>query len=154
MPKIAKTPKNVSFTLEPQQPLVDQLERAYRKDPEAAVAHNELVGADGTRLAMSEELFQILKKAIPLLEHQRASVTISPAVVEFTTQQAADALNVSRPFLIKLLTQGDIPFVMVGTHRRIRRDDLECYKRQRDTLRSHTLDELTALMEEEEEFFH
>ncbi len=103
---------------------------------------------------MSEELFQILKEAIPLLEQRRASVTISPAVVEFTTQQAADVLNVSRPFLIKLLSQGDIPFVMVGTHRRIRRDDLESYKRQRDTLRSRTLDELTALMEEEEEFFH
>jgi excisionase family DNA binding protein len=153
MPKIAKTSKNVSFTLESQPPLVNQLERAFCRDPEAAVDHHELVGADGTRLAMSEELFQILKEAIPLLEHRRASVTISPAVVEFTTQQAADALNVSRPFLIKLLSQGDIPFLMVGTHRRIRRDDLECYKQQRDTLRNQTLDELTALMEEEEELF-
>jgi excisionase family DNA binding protein len=134
--------------------LVNQLERAFCSDPEAVVDHHELVGADGTRLAMSEELFQILKEAIPLLELRRASVTISPAVVEFTTQQAADALNVSRPFLIKLLSQGDIPFLMVGTHRRIRRDDLERYKLQRDTLRSQTLDEITALMEEEEEFFH
>jgi excisionase family DNA binding protein len=83
-----------------------------------------------------------------------ASVTISPAVVEFTTQQAADALNVSHPFLIKLLSQGDIPFVMVVTHHRIRRDDLERYKLQRDTLRSQTLDEITTLMEEKEEFFH
>jgi excisionase family DNA binding protein len=153
MPETTKTAKNVSFTFEPQQPLFNQLGRAYGTSPETTTAHSELVGADGTRLPMSEELFQILKEAIPLLEHQRASVTISPAVVELTTQQAADVLNVSRPFLIKLLSQGDIPFVMVGTHRRIRWDDLDRYKQQRDTLRDQTLDALTALMEEEEEFF-
>lgn len=79
----------------------------------------------------------------------KASFTISPATSELTTQQAANALNVSRPYLIKLLEKGDIPHVMVGTHRRIRREDLEQYKAKRDAQRRQSLSELTEIMEEE-----
>lgn len=154
MSNTAKTTKNTFFILEPQHPLVERFERAFRREKEPDAPCNELIGADGTRLSISDDLFNILKQAVPLLETQRTSVTISPAVVEFTTQQAADTLNVSRPFLIKLLEKGDIPFIMVGTHRRINREDLETYKLQRDTQRGCTLDKLTALMEEEEEFFN
>jgi excisionase family DNA binding protein len=145
---MSRTAKSLSFTLEPKPPMVEQFERAWRKDQCVVVAQNLLVGADGTRIAISGELFEILKQAIPALESRRATVTISPAIVEFTTQQAADILNVSRPFLIKLLEQGEIDHVMVGTHRRIRREDLEQYKLQRDTQRNKILDELTELMEE------
>jgi excisionase family DNA binding protein len=144
---MSKTAKNVSFTLEPKPPVVEQFERAFRQD-QCVAAQNQLVGADGTQIPISEELFEILKKAIPVLESRRATVTISPAIVEFTTQQAADILNVSRPFLIKLLEKGEIDHIMVGTHRRIRREDLEKYKLQRDSQRNKILDELTELMEE------
>jgi excisionase family DNA binding protein len=155
MVKISKT---ISFTLEPKPlepkpPLVERSERVYSPDQETVI-QNQLVGADGTQLVVSEELFEVLKQAIPILEERRITVTIAPAMVELTTQQAADILNVSRPFLIKLLDQGEIPCVMVGTHRRIRRDDLEVYKVQRDSKRVQTLDQLTPLMEEEDDFFH
>lgn len=62
---------------------------------------------------------------------------------EITTQDAADYLGVSRPYLIKLLDTEDIPYHYVGSQRRIRLSDLEEYRRQRDEQRRATLDEMT-----------
>lgn len=86
----------------------------------------------------------ISKLLMEMLRHigKGDAVTLVPINQMLTTQQAADILNVSRPFLISLLERGEILHDLVGRHRRIKAENLFAYKRQRDTKRSKALADL------------
>lgn len=107
----------------------------------------KLVGPHGEEIELPQSLFLMLRQVVHQLLQGRA-VTIVPLNKDLTTQEAADILNVSRPYLIKILEEGVIPYTKIGTHRRIRFVDLIGYKKYRDEKRKKGLAELTRLSQE------
>ncbi len=105
------------------------------------------VQEDAELLALPRSAVELMAR---ILAHMAAgqSVSVVPLHAELTTQQAADLLNVSRPFLVGLLDAGEIEYRMVGTHRRIRASSLLSYQRQDDVRRRSAADELTSLSQE------
>ena len=74
-----------------------------------------LLGPNDERIELPEPVFRVLRQIVPHLLREHA-LTIVPLHKELSTQEAADILNVSRPFLISLLERGEIPFVKTGKH--------------------------------------
>ncbi len=114
-----------------------------RTEKGALVIH----GGDDKPVRLAPAIAELM---IDLLGHVARGdmVTIIPTGAMLTTQQAADILNVSRPHLSKLLKAGEIPFIPVGSHRRIMHADLMAYKERRDAARNAALDELARLGQE------
>jgi excisionase family DNA binding protein len=105
------------------------------------------VDAPEESVSIPESAFRLLNDILTQMAKGNA-VTLIPVQAELTTQQAANILNVSRPFLVEQLEKGVIPYRKVGTHRRILFKDLMDYKETMDRNRLKTLDELAAQAQE------
>ena len=107
----------------------------------------KLVGPSGETISIPESLFYVLERVAEVMA-RGDSITIVPIGQELTTQQAADLLNVSRQYLVRLLDDERIPFTKTGKHRRLRVEDVLKFKELRDRKRKAQLDELTRMSEE------
>ena len=98
------------------------------------------VFVNGVRVAVSPELEAAVERAHKGL--------LQPQPGEMTTTQAAEFLDVSRPFVIKLVRRGELPCRMVGKHRRIPTAALRDYKRQMFREAKCAADGLTQMAQE------
>lgn len=100
-------------------------------------------------LVLPGHVLQILLNVLSEMSKGNA-ISLIPHHQEVSTQEAANLLNVSRPFLVGLLEKGEIPFRKVGAHRRVLLTDVMAYRVKTEQLRTQALDELAALSQEED----
>jgi excisionase family DNA binding protein len=140
--------------LEPGQVNTEDAARAMRRIRDYLVQHpgdadvdvtSELAG-DGP-LILPRAVVVMLASMLAQLAEGRG-VTLMASHAELTTVEAASMLNVSRPYLIKLIDSGELPARLVGRHRRVRFGDLIDYKRRTDASAHQAADDLIALSEE------
>lgn len=140
MSKLTELPDSV-FAPEPDTQAIQRLELMLDK------AHPKLVGIDGEEIPLPDSIYQALRQVIHMMAAGQV-ISLVPYDHYLSSQEAADLLNVSRPYLYTLLDQGHVPYMRVGTHRRIQFEDLIKYKQQRDGQRRQALSELTAFSQE------
>lgn len=104
-------------------------------------------GGDIVRLEVPPATLRLLSQILALMARQQTFV-LYPESSELTTKQAADVLGVSRPFLIRVLEAGQIPFRKVGRHRRVLVQDVLAYKKTMQIKRRAALDELVKASED------
>lgn len=98
--------------------------------------------ADGKDVSMPRAAISALAQILEATAHGDGAAVL-PIHAELTTQQAADMMNVSRPYLVGLLEAGKIEYRTVGTHRRVKTSSLISYMREDYPKRRAALDELT-----------
>lgn len=124
--------------------VIGQIEQLFER---SSSRNPRLVGSNGEEIELPSSVMRVLRHVVHVMNEDRV-VSVVPTEKDLTTQQAADLLNVSRPFLVKLLDGGKIPFSKVGTHRRVRFDDAMAYKQCRSTERRESLRRLSQMSQE------
>lgn len=107
----------------------------------------QVIDADGGRLELPNALTEVMYRAAELLAEGRP-VTVLPDEEMLSTQTAADILNISRQYLVRLVDAGELAAEKVGSHRRLRATDVAAFKAARDAKRASVLDRLTSLSED------
>ena len=125
----------------------EELDAVVRALEGAGVGGSRLLGPDGEAIELPDGIQALL---VSIVENLRAGngVSVIPLHTELTTVQAAELLNVSRPYLIKQVEAGEILHRMVGTHRRLKLVDVLAYRDRLEAQADATLDALTAEAED------
>jgi excisionase family DNA binding protein len=126
----------------------DEIQQLKQLLNNADANHPKLVDPQGKEFPLPDSVYEALKNVVQAMASGQV-ITLVPNEHELTTQEAADLLNVSRPYFVKLLDRGDIPYVPVGKHRRVRFQDLMRYKQNRDAGRRQNLNDFTEFLQEE-----
>lgn len=128
---------DIDLALESSKALASLLPRKEKKEVGIKIAI-------GDREADLQLPYSALKLFLQILTEMAAgnAITLIPIHAELTTQEAANLLHVSRPFLVGLLEQGKLPFHKVGTHRRIKFQDLKNFQKEFEQKSRKALDEL------------
>ncbi len=149
MPAAAVLEHIVSPDPSEQDELVELREQLSRIADQHRRPAARLVGPDGSEVGIPASAFAALRAVVRDMA-QGLTITLIPHDKELTTKEAADILGVSRPFLVRLLDRGEIPYHRVGTHRRLRVEDVLGYRELRAKHRREQLRRLTELSEQVE----
>ena len=123
----------------------ERLARAVSSKPNAALTIS--VGASTEPITLPQSAAKLLIDCLAELAKGN-EVRLLFVRAELTTQEASELLNLSRPYVVRLLDGGKIPSYKVGTHRRVRLDDVLAYKRELDADRLDALKKLVAEAQE------
>lgn len=126
---------------------VERLVAAFARED-----HATLIDKDGNRTELPEALSRHLLRILRMMQEGRAIIML-PEDEAFTTQAAANFLGVSRQFIVDLLEKGEIPFHLVGAHRRVYFKDLLEYQKRRDGNRAKVLDDLATEVDRADLYF-
>lgn len=139
---IIPKPEDVTLAINSSQILASYLDK--QQDNEAVKI---LLPGDKDEIALPTSAYNLLIEILKQMA-QGNTVKLISIKPELTTQEAADILNVSRPYLITLLESGEIPYRKIGSRRRVLTQDVLDYKKGIDAKRMRTLDELAAQAQE------
>ncbi len=135
--------KTLISPIESEKPLLNKID--------GALAHStttpSLIGPGGEIIPLPMTIFRVLREVVFHMMRGRA-IFLIPEKQVLTTLEAAKLLDVSRPFLVKLLDEGKIPSFKVGSHRRIHLEDLMRYKKLRDAEQKAAIDEIAQLSQD------
>jgi len=106
-----------------------------------------VMAANRRAVVLPSTVVQLLRQVVGTLAKGDA-LRLVAVHQELTTQQAADLLNVSRQYLVRLLDEGKLAYHKTGTHRRLKLEDVLEYRRQRDSERKESLAELSRMTQE------
>lgn len=139
---------NSTITITPQPAETEKIQQ-LEKILHSGNTQPRLVGSNGETVILPDSVYDALCQVIRAMVEGK-EISLVPSNRELTTQEAADILNVSRPYLTdKLLKPGIIPHTMVGNRHRIRFHDVMTYKQQRDQDRRQSLNDFTEFLQDE-----